>query len=71
MVVKGAERAIDKKEHILRDAADHVSEEQFREDLLELLREHYRLQNTEMPIAMYKSSAEQLRRYWNVLGADK
>mmetsp|Transcript_79578 Transcript_79578/g.221407 ORF Transcript_79578/g.221407 Transcript_79578/m.221407 type:complete len:96 (+) Transcript_79578:58-345(+) len=53
--------------NVTTEKARTLSEPQLRQELIELLSEHYSRMNTEMPPSMHSATAEQLRRYWNVM----
>eukprot|EP00401_Gymnodinium_catenatum_P022169 CAMPEP_0117537242 /NCGR_PEP_ID=MMETSP0784-20121206/41863_1 /TAXON_ID=39447 /ORGANISM="" /LENGTH=85 /DNA_ID=CAMNT_0005333821 /DNA_START=84 /DNA_END=341 /DNA_ORIENTATION=+ len=54
---------------VTTEKARTMSEQQLRQELIELLSEHYSRRNMEMPASMHSATTEQLRRYWNVMRA--
>jgi len=62
-----SEKRISRKDSMTTDQAAKLDDVELRSELLEMLKENYTSQGSEMPPAMYGATSEQLRRYWNAL----
>mmetsp|Transcript_120273 Transcript_120273/g.208779 ORF Transcript_120273/g.208779 Transcript_120273/m.208779 type:complete len:86 (-) Transcript_120273:58-315(-) len=64
------DRRFERKTSVSTAQARALNDSELRQELLQLMSDHYRREGAEMPAAMKEATTEQLRRYWNLLSSE-